>query len=338
MPQLLFKTPAVTDRCNISPCLVTFFRLEYSTASRNTELWHCDMEEKIPVSNVDLENSPLLGDIDNEDESHDLEIYEETVDEEQIADSVGRKKKGNLLVEDQVLEAPVQQNSNSEAQEDEECSKEYLRENPISVVNDEGLEDELNDSKTTKGYQVSVVENEEQIEQFSKSETLNAQETLYPKDYNEEAGEAMKDEAHEIKFSFSNKRKVCFGLDEFNGPQKEEGDNQYIYENEAYEGEPMDFGNTPELKNKLQFDADNLNGAHQFKLLPRALSLENLSQLASYSEDQEPGEYSEMELLVLNDVHKSHISLVNGEVQEDKFSDPKTIEGFHDYISKRGAL
>ena len=102
IPQLNtpLKTPMVTDEYNISHCLVTLFGMEYSTTSRRPELGHCDVEEKILVSNVDLENSPLLGDIDNEDESHDLEIAEETIDEEQIVDLVRGKKKGNLLVED----------------------------------------------------------------------------------------------------------------------------------------------------------------------------------------------------------------------------------------------
>jgi len=65
------------------------------------------------------------------------------------------------------------------------------------------------------------------------------------------------------------------------------------------------------------------------------LSLENLSQLASYSEGQAPGECSEEEILVLNDVQQSHISLVNGEAQEDELSDPKTSEGFHDSVYQR---
>jgi len=59
----------------------------------------CVMEEKIPVSNIDLQiDSPLLADTDDEDESHDLDIAEETADDEKIQDSLAGMQKGILLV------------------------------------------------------------------------------------------------------------------------------------------------------------------------------------------------------------------------------------------------
>jgi len=468
------KTSEVTEGYNMSPCLTTLFGLDYSTASKQPELRHYDVEEKIPVSDIVLQiNSSLLSDTDDEDESHDLDIAEETVDEEKIVVSIGGMQKGNLLVKDQadenqsvdsvsslqndnvlfeddvndqasnefaeyeecatmkntlvsngllqndsllvdkccqaqsidfssnqgfqslklnldagnwneddqfeilhenqVLEIPAQQTSYSELQDGEECRKEYIsasyevQKNPILLVNIDGPEHGLNDSKTIEKYQDSVVEKEEyqdsvgeeyqdsvvekeeQIEQFSKNETQDAQETVSPKNYNDdqndlhfvvsydEVQKAMKDEAHEYKSYYSDNSKEFYGLDELNGstPQKEEDDRQQIYKNEVHEGESMDCSNTPELKNKLKFDADNLNGAHLIELLPKTLSLENLSQLASYSEAQEPGECSNEEISVLNDVQESHITLVNGEAQEDKLSDSKTSERFHDTVYEK---
>jgi len=44
------------------------------------------MEDKILVLDIDFQiNSPLLLDTDDEDEWHDLDILEETVDQEKIA-------------------------------------------------------------------------------------------------------------------------------------------------------------------------------------------------------------------------------------------------------------
>ena len=87
----------------------------------------------------------------------------------------------------------------------------------------------------------------------------------------------MKDEAHEDNLYYSNNSEESYGLDVLNGsiPQKEKDDNQQIYKNEAHEGESMDCSSTPELKNKLKFDADNLNSAHQIELVPKNISLEN---------------------------------------------------------------
>ena len=118
-------------------------------------------------------------------------------------------------------------------------------------------------------------------------------------------------------------------------PQKEKDDSQQIYKNEAHEGESMDCSSTPELKNKLKFDANNLNSAHQIELLPKNICLENLSQLTSYSEAQEPGECSKEEIPVLDEDQQSHISPINDEAQEDKLSDSKTSEGFHDFVNEK---
>ena len=92
-------TPVITEGYNISPCLITLFGMDCSTASKRTELRHCDMEEKSSVSNIDLQNSPLLADTNYGDESHELDFAEE-----KIAVSIGRIQKGNLLVQDQVDE------------------------------------------------------------------------------------------------------------------------------------------------------------------------------------------------------------------------------------------
>jgi len=58
----------------------------------------CGMEDKIPVSNLDLQiDSSLLADTDDEDESLDMDIAEETADEEKIKDSIAGMQNDNLL-------------------------------------------------------------------------------------------------------------------------------------------------------------------------------------------------------------------------------------------------
>ena len=59
----------------------------------------CVMEEKIPVSNIDLQiDSSLLADTDDEDESLDMDIAQETANEEKTQYSIAGMQNDILLL------------------------------------------------------------------------------------------------------------------------------------------------------------------------------------------------------------------------------------------------